>query len=107
LLKRNILANVLGGSWTALVSVLLIPVQVHFLGVQAYGLLAFVASIQVLFSIFDFGLSPTITRELAKDTSQGAVRALGLIRSLSLIYWPIGFALGAALFGASGWMATH
>jgi O-antigen/teichoic acid export membrane protein len=107
MLKRNILANALGGSWTALVSVLLIPVQVHFLGVQAYGLLAFVASMQVLFSIFDFGLSPTITREVAKDTSTGAVRTLGLVRSLSLIYWPIGFALGAALFGASGWVAMH
>lgn len=107
MLKRNIVANVLGGSWTALVSVLLIPIQVHFLGVPAYGLLAFVASVQVIFSIFDFGLSPTITREVAQDTSSGFVRTRRLVRSLSLIYWPIGFVLGAALFFSSGWLATH
>ena len=107
MLKRNITANVLGGSLTALVSVLLIPVQVHFLGVPAYGLLAFVASIQILFSIFDFGLSPTITREVAKDTSSELGRTRGMVRSFSLIYWPIGIAIGLALFVASGWLADH
>lgn len=107
MLKRSIIANALGGSWTALVSTLLIPVQIHFLGIQAYGLLAFVATVQVLFSIFDFGLSPTITREVAKDAGSEVARAAGLVRSLSLVYWPIGLVLGAALFASSAWLATH
>lgn len=107
MLKRNVTANVLGGSWTALLSLLIIPVQVRVLGVEAYGLVAFMASVQILASIFDLGLSPTITREVARDGTQGLVWSRQLIRSLSAVYWPIGFAIGAALFVSADWTAAH
>ncbi len=107
MLRRNVLANVLGGSWAALLALVLIPVQVRILGVEAYGLLAFLASTQVLFSIFDLGLSPTITREVAKDTSADLLRTRELVRSLSVLYWPIGIVLGTALFAGAGWLASH
>jgi O-antigen/teichoic acid export membrane protein len=107
MLRRNVVANVLGGSWAALLALILIPVQVRILGVEAYGLLAFVASTQVLFSIFDLGLSPTITREVAKDTSSDLGRTRELVRSLSVLYWPIGIVLGAAMVVGAGWLAGH
>jgi len=107
MLRRNVLANVLGGSWAALLALILIPVQVRILGVEAYGLLAFLASTQVLFSIFDLGLSPTMTREVAKDVSADLAPTRDLVRSLSAVYWPIGIVLGAAMFASAGWLATH
>ena len=64
-IQRNIFSNALAGSLTAVLSLVLIRYQIKALGVEAYGLIAFVASLQIIFSIFDFGLSPTITREVA------------------------------------------
>jgi O-antigen/teichoic acid export membrane protein len=107
MLKRNVIANVLGGSWTALLSLLIIPVQIHVLGVEAYGLLAFMASVQILASIFDLGLSPTITREVTRDGTPELRWSRQLIRSVSAVYWPIGFVIGAALFVSADWIASH
>ncbi len=107
MLKRNIVANVFGGSWVALMSLILIPVQVKVLGVEAYGLVAFIASLQILFSIFDFGLSPTITREVARDTTAERHRTHELLQSLSWVYWLIGVGLGAVLLLSSSWIASH
>jgi O-antigen/teichoic acid export membrane protein len=66
---RNILANVFGGSWSLFLSLLIVPLKMRILGVDAFGLLAFIASLQVILGIFDLGLSPTIAREVAIDTS--------------------------------------
>jgi O-antigen/teichoic acid export membrane protein len=107
MLKRNIVANVFGGSWVAIMSLILIPVQVKVLGVEAYGLVAFLASLQILFSIFDFGLSPTITREVARDTTPARRRTYELLQSLSWVYWSVGLGLGAVLLLSSPWIASH
>jgi len=107
LLRRNIAANAIGGSLSAIFALALIPVQVRLLGVEAYGLLAFVASLQVLLSIFDLGLSPTMTREVSRDSSEGHEVSRMLIRSISLVYWPIGIGIGAVLFLAAPWLASH
>jgi O-antigen/teichoic acid export membrane protein len=106
-LRRNIAANAIGGSLSAIFALALIPVQVRLLGVEAYGLLAFVASLQVLLSIFDLGLSPTMTREVSRDTSEGHEVSRMLIRSISLVYWPIGIGLGIVLSLAAPWLAGH
>jgi O-antigen/teichoic acid export membrane protein len=107
LLRRNIAANAIGGSLSAIFALALIPVQVRLLGVEAYGLLAFVASLQVLLSIFDLGLSPTMTREVSRDTSEGHEVSRMFIQSISIVYWPIGIGIGAVLFLAAPWLASH
>lgn len=107
MLKQNVLANVLGGLWTAGLSLLIIPVQVHFLGVEAYGLIAFLASLQILASVFDLGLSPAITRQVAMDTSSDHGRSAAVVRAVSKLYWPVGLVLGAALFLAAPGIAAH
>lgn len=105
MLRRNIAFNVLGGSWVALAALAIIPFQVRILGPEAYGLLAFIASVQVLFSILDLGLSPTITREVA-GRSQGD-DAVALVRTLWPIYFTVGLLLGLALIAGSDWLATR
>ena len=107
MLRRNIAANAIGGSLSAIFALALIPVQVRLLGVESYGLLAFVASLQVLLSVFDLGLSPTMTREVSRDTSKGHEVSRKLIQTISLVYWPIGIGLGAVLFLAAPWLATN
>ena len=104
---RNILANVLGGSWSLLLSLLIVPLKMRILGVDAFGLLAFIASLQVIFSIFDLGLSPTIAREVAIDTSANLRHSRDLLQTLSAVYGAIGLLLGATLFFGTNWLTDH
>jgi O-antigen/teichoic acid export membrane protein len=91
LLKKNILANLLGKSWTALITIAFIPLYIKFIGIEGYGLVSFYASFQSIFTIVDMGLSSTLNRELAQlsiqeDKSQ---ESRNLVRSLEIIYWII------------------
>ncbi len=106
MIGRNILFNALGGSWTIALYLLIIPIQIRVLGIDAYGLLAFIASLQVIFSIFDLGLSTTITREVAIDTSPGFQQSRTLLQTFTAGYGVIGILLGASLFFSADWLAT-
>ena len=66
MLKKNILANLIGNFLTAIVFVIVIPVYVKYLGVESYGLIGFFASLQIIFSVLDMGLSATLNREFAR-----------------------------------------
>ena len=104
---RNILANALGGSWFAILSLLIIPIQIRILGVDAYGLLAFIASLQIIFSIFDLGLSPTIAREMAIDASLHRQHGRVLMQTLSTGYVIVGLLLGGTLIVSADWLVSH
>jgi O-antigen/teichoic acid export membrane protein len=104
---RNILANVFGGSWSLFLSLLIVPLKMRILGVDAFGLLAFIASLQVILGIFDLGLSPTIAREVAIDTSPNLLHSRDLLQTLSAVYGGIGLLLGATLFLGADWLIDH
>ena len=104
--RRNILANTLGGTWGVLVSLIAIPIQIWILGAEAYGLLGFVVSLQTIFGFLDFGLSTTLVREIASDSDDRQF-SYELIRTASTVFWIIAGVLGLALFLASNWIASH
>jgi O-antigen/teichoic acid export membrane protein len=106
MIKRNVLANMLGGGWGMILGFLLVPVQIRILSVEAYGLLAFLASVQIIFNVFDLGLSPAITREVAGDKSPDLAHSRDLVQSLALVYSGIGVVLSLALAMAAPWIAT-
>lgn len=107
MIGRNVIANVLGGSWNVFLGLLIVPFQIRILGVEAYGLLAFLASLQAVFNLFDLGLSPTITREVASDSSPDFRHSRELIQEVSTAYWSVGVILGLALALNATWLATH
>ena len=104
---RNILANAIGGSWSILLALAVIPIQIRVLGIDAFGLLAFIASLQVLFNTLDLGLSPTIAREVAIDNSTGLQHSRDLLQTLSVAYVALGVILGGAVIAGAGWLAEH
>jgi O-antigen/teichoic acid export membrane protein len=105
----NVLANFAGRLWTTALSILLVPVYIRFLGLEAYGLVGFFTTIQVLMNVLDFGVSPTIGRETARASAlPDAVQDLrDLIRTIELGYWAVGLALGIGLFALAPVLATH
>ncbi len=99
--KASLIANFAGKAWAAGLGLLFIPVYVRFLGIEAYGLVGFFATLTLLAAAFDLGLSTTLNRSLAQATTQsnGLADSHDLLFSMELVYWPlmIGVALTVAL----------
>jgi O-antigen/teichoic acid export membrane protein len=108
-LKHNIIANFAGGAWSALMALAFLPLYVRFLGIEAYGLIGVFASLMALFSVFDMGLSTTLSKELARLTagSGSEKEARDLVRTLELIYWGVGILIGIAVATAAPFIAHY
>lgn len=98
-LKTNIVANYAGKAIAAVAAFLFVPIYIHYLGIEAYGLIGFFTLLQSLANVLDFGFSPTLNRELARLSAipGTAQESRDLVRTLEVIYWSIGLALGVAV----------
>ena len=113
-LSRNIAANYIGRTWTALLSIVLIPVYIRFMGVEAYGLVGFFAALSSVLGILDLGIGATMNRELARrSVLEGQVGSQrDLVRTLEIVYWGISFIAGTiviilAPFISSTWIKAQ
>src|SRR4051812_24945229 len=107
MLKRNVLANLVASVWIAALTLLITPVQIHLLGIEAYGLIGFIATLQVIVGVLDLGLSSTITREIAGDRSPGRQASADLLRTAVVIYWGLAAAIGIVVMLAAGGLARR
>ena len=62
----NLIANYLGQGWSALMAIIFMPIYIKILGPEAFGLVGFYITMQIVLSIFDFGITPTLNREMAR-----------------------------------------
>jgi O-antigen/teichoic acid export membrane protein len=108
-LTWNAAANLVGRSWSALLSLIAVPILLGLLGAEAYGLIGLFATLEVAFSFLDLGLSATVNREIARSAvaGQSPLYSKVLLRTFEIIYWGIGLCIGALIFAASGWIATN
>ena len=68
MLKRNLIANYLGQGWTALMGLAFIALYIKFLGIEAYGLIGIFAVLSAWLALLDMGMTPTVSREMARYT---------------------------------------
>lgn len=106
---KNIMANYAGRIWTGLIGLVLVPLYIRFLGIEAYGLIGVYLSLTGLLSVMDMGLGATLNRELARlsasqDTGQ---EARNLVRTMELVYWGMGILIGAGIFVLAPLIARH
>jgi O-antigen/teichoic acid export membrane protein len=108
-LKQNILANYLGNAWTSVMSLAFIPLYLHFLGIEAYGLVGMFATFQATFALLDLGLGATLTRELARLSAQAdkAGEMRQLLRTLEVIYGTVAMVIGAIVLLLAPFLAHH
>lgn len=113
-LGSNIIANLVGRSWTTLLGIICIPLYLKFLGIEAYGLVGFFATLHGLLGLLDLGIGATLNREIARlsvsEDSAGNQR--DLVRTLESIYWGIAIAGGGTVyflapFIAQSWIQTQ
>jgi O-antigen/teichoic acid export membrane protein len=101
--KLDLAANFAGVGWSFLMQVACIPLYLRFLGIEAYGLIGFYLMLQAILQVLDFGLSPTMNREMARYSVQPekAGEARDLVRTLEAGYWLVGIAIGAVILAAA------
>ena len=108
-IKNNILANLIGNSLTAIVFLICIPVYIRYLGVESYGLIGFFASLQVVFSVLDAGLSATLNREFARlsVSADGKIEQKNLLKTFEIIYFSIAVFIGLVIFSLAPFISRH
>jgi O-antigen/teichoic acid export membrane protein len=93
-LGRNLLAGLANSAWSALIALAVVPLYLKYLGIEAYGLIGFFATTQVLCQLLDMGLAPTVTREIARCSVSGDLHeARKLLRTLTVVYWGVALAI--------------
>ena len=103
-LRRNIFVNYVSQVYVALIGIVMVPLYLKYLGIEAYGLVGFFAVVQAWTQLLDFGLSPTLGREAAKfnagvttlESLNMFLRLLEIILSIFavaiiVLSWTLGF----------------
>lgn len=107
-LRRNIIANYAGQGWSALMSVVFIPIFIMQLGVESYGLIGIYATLQAGLALLDMGMSPTLGREMARF-SAGAMSAQAIrnqLRSIEMVCCGVAIAAGSLIAWQASFLAT-
>jgi O-antigen/teichoic acid export membrane protein len=108
-LRTNTVSNLVARAWTAVLAIICVPQYIRLIGVEAYGLVGFFASAQLLLAFFDFGLGATLNRELAialtKRSRVQSVRHLS--RTLESIYWSVAVLLGVSWIALAPWLSHN
>jgi O-antigen/teichoic acid export membrane protein len=108
-LRVNIIANYIGQAWLAIMGIIFMPMYIHLLGIEAFGLVGVMLSFQAIFQLFDFGIGGTVNRELSRYAHQADLRANSrdLVRSSEIFIWGIAAFIALALWLVSSFIANY
>lgn len=86
-LGLHLVANYAGQGWSAVMNIAFIPVYIHYLGLESYGLIGVFAVVLTAATLLDAGMSPTINRQMALHRAgQSSVQQIrDLLFSVELI----------------------
>ncbi len=108
MLKRNLIANYLGQVWNALMGLAFLPLYIHYIGIESYGLIGLFGVITASLSLLDMGMTPTLSREMARFTggehTPESIR--DLLRSIEIITFSIASLIAVTLTLGSHWLAS-
>ena len=107
-LARNMAAGMANSALVVLINLVALPFYLRFLGMEAYGLIGFYATLQTVLQVLDMGLGPTISREVAHDAETGRRRrSASLLRTLGLVYAGVAVVIALAVALAAPWLGAH
>lgn len=109
MLKRIVLANFSTNALLAALNLMFIPIYIRFLGIEAYGLVGFFASLRGVFAVLNLGLGPTASREIASRAHLPEKRgeSRDILRTLEFPIWAIGLLIAVLLMAFSRPLSVH
>jgi O-antigen/teichoic acid export membrane protein len=106
-LRWNFVGNMTGRLWLGIMSLVTVPVFVHLLGTNAFGIVSLVATFQSVLALLDFGLAGTANREVATLRAAGNRGQIAdTVRTFEVIYWTVAVVIGLGFAGLSHWLAN-
>lgn len=105
-LKANIIFNFLGSAWLGVLTLAVTPVQVHYLGVEAFGFVGLITILQVLLGSLDLGIAATVTKIVSSDHSDQRKDSANALNTASTVYWCVAFLIALLLWTNSTRVAT-
>ena len=107
-LGKNIIVNYIGRTWSSIIAIALIPIYIKFMGIEAYGLVGFFATITSVLGLLDLGIGATMNRELARRSVSGDQEnsRRDLVRTLEIIYWGLAILAGFFIYFGSSFIAN-
>lgn len=107
-MRSNVLANLAGRGWSMLSGFLFVPFYVRLLGSEAYGLISFAVTLQVVLTVAVTGWTKALRREFASEDPANAtsvwVRRYALIRSFEFVYLLLAVLLVLFVYWTSPWI---
>ena len=86
-----------------------VPVYIKYLGMEAYGLIGVFIMLQAWLSLLDMGMTPTLSREMARYTAgahtEQSIR--DLLRTLEIICFILAVLLCVGLSLCSTWLSIN
>lgn len=107
--KRNVIANYFGQGWRAALSLLLLPVYLQLLGLEAFGLIGVFTMLQNWLILVEAGIRPTLIREMARFDagSLEATQVNNLLRTFEIIALGLIALLVTLSILTAPWLADH
>ena len=86
-----------------------IPIYIQYLGIEAYGVIGVFALMQSWLFLLDMGITPTLSREMARfDAGEYLPQNIcNLVRSLELIYLFISVTISMIFWIGSTWLTSN
>jgi O-antigen/teichoic acid export membrane protein len=110
---RGIFWNLLAGVWTGALVLVSTPVLVAGFGIDRFGVVGLWGSLQVVLGLFDFGLSSTLGRELARSGSDQAahLHAADVLATFERCAWGVPVVLllanvAARMLSGHAWLSS-
>lgn len=109
MIRKNIVSNVLAKLYSALIGFIVLPIYIKYLGIESYGLVGFFALIQAFAMLLDSGITPMVTREIARfGGGKGSKEHINtLIKTTETIFIAVGIISFLLIFLFSHEIAKH
>lgn len=112
--RVNAIANYLGRGWATIIGLLCLPLFLSLLGSEAYGLIGAFVVVQAWALLLDFGLTPTLNREIvrARTGARTWLSLASLVRSIELVVVILAVLLALLVYLlapllATAWLQPH
>ena len=106
-MRKDVIFNYINQFIYLIIRFLLIPVLVRVLGMEAYGVISFYYTVEVLMALMDFGMGATTAKILAHSDTNTRENRFSAVRRIELIYLTIALVVGTFLITIAPLFSTH
>ena len=108
-MKFKLFLAFISQAYISVIGIILIPVYLHYLGAEAFGLVGFYMVVQAWVSLLDMGFTPVMSRDMSRyrvgviTKDEIAIR----LRSIEIVQGGIAFLVVVAFGAGSDWIGAN